>query len=995
MASGARQRSTTVGANDSASPDSPMWSGGSSESTVATTAMTDVERGTGMARHKAAVPGAAAMYDQAAAVDASRDSLTDPASSDLDGDAASDPTEGVASRSISRTGTQDATLRMEAGRRRGDELYTRPDSRSESSVSSSSASPARLSASSDNSSELGNTSTAGGAGTSIHVTRTDSPVPVRRPGQPQFEGFWQVRSLDDLRPMKDSSHMLATQRRADPAGGFVSPLKALTAYLHHTYHLVNPAFNYELSFNPRRVLTKPSKPVYNEGRDNEESDYILYVNDCLGSEEGHRYLILDVLGQGTFGQVVKCQNMTTHEIVAVKVIKNKTAYFNQSMMEVTILETLNQHWDPRDTHNILRLQDTFIHAKHLCLVFELLSSNLYELIKQNSFRGLSTSLVRVFTTQLLDALSVLKEARLIHCDLKPENILLRTLQAPSIKLVDFGSACHEQQTVYTYIQSRFYRSPEVLLGLPYSSAIDMWSLGCIAVELFLGLPIFPGTSEYNQVCRIVDMLGLPPQFMLEQGRQTNEFFNVHTDAYGRRTYRLKPLEQYSHEHHVQEQPSKQYFPGSTLPEIIRLVPLSRRSGRAADMEKEMANRTAFIDFVSGLLNINPYERWTPQQAKMHPFITGEPLTRPWQPTAARPATPPPSAASSHTVALQGAPMPAGPTYRDEYAPSVPVHGYYASQQQQAAAAAAAAAAETQSMAAATMAAPAPPPPAAAVPPPPPPPAAVPPPHNLAALDAPRLSDAAAASAPEWDAKPAPAHAHHAPRRHRQSTVVPTTATEAYVEPHLMYDLGSQYPMQSSLPIHMPPRPPVAPQQGAAAAAAAAAAAGYASASGEHSSHTSPPVPRPVTEDVVGSSRYPQTVYSPQQTGSFAVVVHDNEPYTVPAGAGASHSAISSPSTSTYHMYGGAAPPYAARAAQPPDSTSLPTSPPEGVGSEPYVTNAAAYLPARAEHGDAQGLGAVAYDMPPPPVLEHRGAGNDSDILPTFVAPPHENWRHSR
>lgn len=138
-----------------------MWSGGSSESTVATTAMTDVERGTGMARHKAAVPGAAAMYDQAAAVDASRDSLTDPASSDLDGDAASDPTEGVASRSISRTGTQDATLRMEAGRRRGDELYTRPDSRSESSVSSSSASPARLSASSDNSSELGNTSTAG------------------------------------------------------------------------------------------------------------------------------------------------------------------------------------------------------------------------------------------------------------------------------------------------------------------------------------------------------------------------------------------------------------------------------------------------------------------------------------------------------------------------------------------------------------------------------------------------------------------------------------------------------------------------------------------------------------------------------------------------------------------------------------------------------------------------------------------------------------------
>ncbi|PKI83452.1 dual-specificity kinase [Malassezia vespertilionis] len=467
--------------------------------------------------------------------------------------------------------------------------------------------------------------------TATTVAPSQIAAQIKRPGQPQFEGFWQVRSMDDLRPMLDCSAIVMKQRRADPEGGFVSPLKALTSYLHHTYHLVNPSFVYELAFNPRRVLTKPSKPVYNDGHDNEESDYILYVNDWLGTEDGYRYLILDVLGQGTFGQVVKCQNMATHEIVAVKVIKNKTAYFNQSMMEVTILETLNQHWDPHDEHNILRLQHTFTHAKHLCLVFELLSSNLYELIKQNSFRGLSTSLVRVFITQLLDALVVLKDARLIHCDLKPENILLRTLEAPSIKLVDFGSACHEQQTVYTYIQSRFYRSPEVLLGLSYNSSIDMWSLGCIAAELFLGLPLFPGTSEYNQISRIVDMLGLPPDFMLENGRQSREFFNVHLDAYGRPNYAPKPMDQYSREHRVHEQASKQYFPGRTLPEIIRLAPLSRRSGRAADTDKEMANRAALTDFVAGLLNLDPIQRWTPQQARLHPFITGETFTGPFRP----------------------------------------------------------------------------------------------------------------------------------------------------------------------------------------------------------------------------------------------------------------------------------------------------------------------------------------------------------------------------
>jgi dual specificity protein kinase YAK1 len=107
------------------------------------------------------------------------------------------------------------------------------------------------------------------------------------------------------------------------------------------------------------VLTKPSKGTKNDGYDNEDSDYILYVNDILGSEDaGHksvevinasfdvangtpsrsRYLILDVLGQGTFGQVVKCQNLKTQEVVAVKVVKNRTAYFNQSMMEVSVLD---------------------------------------------------------------------------------------------------------------------------------------------------------------------------------------------------------------------------------------------------------------------------------------------------------------------------------------------------------------------------------------------------------------------------------------------------------------------------------------------------------------------------------------------------------------------------------------------------------------------------------------------------------------------------------
>ncbi|KAL3953489.1 hypothetical protein ACCO45_011445 [Purpureocillium lilacinum] len=380
--------------------------------------------------------------------------------------------------------------------------------------------------------------------------------------------FRKVRAASDLHPKGSRQPPF---RRANPEGGFISPLQALTVHLPATYRICNPSFKYETSRNPRRVLTKPSKGVKNDGYDNEDSDYILYVNDILGSEEaGHknRYLILDVLGQGT---------------------SSKTALptSNQSMMEVSVLDLLNTKLDKNDDHHLLRLKDTFIHRQHLCLVFELLSVNLYELIKQNQFRGLSTTLVRVFAQQLLNGLALLNKARLIHCDLKPENILLKNLESPIIKIIDFGSACDERQTVYTYIQSRFYRSPEVLLGLPYSSAIDMWSLGCIVVELFLGL-----------------LSSLDP----------GEFFEKRQDEFGRRTYHLKSMEQYAREHNTKEQPSKKYFQASTLPEIIKSYPMPRKNMKQSEIDREMNNRIAFIDF-----------------AKLHPFITQQKFTGPFVP----------------------------------------------------------------------------------------------------------------------------------------------------------------------------------------------------------------------------------------------------------------------------------------------------------------------------------------------------------------------------
>lgn len=99
--------------------------------------------------------------------------------------------------------------------------------------------------------------------------------------------------------------------------------------------------------------------------------------------------------------------------------------------------------------------------------------------------------------------------------MKPENILLRHHEKSGIKIIDFGSSCFSDERIYTYIQSRFYRAPEIMLGIPFTTAIDMWSLGCILIELYTGIPIFPGESESEQLSLLMEVIGLPDMELLE------------------------------------------------------------------------------------------------------------------------------------------------------------------------------------------------------------------------------------------------------------------------------------------------------------------------------------------------------------------------------------------------------------------------------------------------------------------------------------------------
>ncbi len=268
-------------------------------------------------------------------------------------------------------------------------------------------------------------------------------------------------------------------------------------------------------------VKQPGINAINFGFDDERGDYHVIQGDHLA----YRYEVLEVLGKGSFGQVLRVQDHKTQELLALKIIRNKTRFHHQAVVEVKILRYLRDK-DIRNEFNVIHLREYFVFRKHLCITFELLSLNLYDFIKSNNFQGLSMALIRRFAVQLLMCLKSLKKLRIIHCDLKPENILLKQQHKSGIKVIDFGSSCFEEERVYTYIQSRFYRAPEIILGISYTTAIDMWSLGCILAELHSGLPLFPGESEHEQLLCIMEVQGLPPAEVLEASTRKKMFFEL-------------------------------------------------------------------------------------------------------------------------------------------------------------------------------------------------------------------------------------------------------------------------------------------------------------------------------------------------------------------------------------------------------------------------------------------------------------------------------------
>ncbi|KAM4017225.1 homeodomain-interacting protein kinase 3 [Anomaloglossus baeobatrachus] len=348
-----------------------------------------------------------------------------------------------------------------------------------------------------------------------------------------------------------------------------------------------------------------------------DGDYQLVQHEVLCSVK-NTYEVLDFLGRGTFGQVVKCWKRGTNEVVAVKILKNHPSYARQGQIEVGILARLSN--ENADEFNFVRAYECFQHRNHTCLVFEMLEQNLYDFLKQNKFSPLPLKVIRAILQQVATALKKLKSLGLIHADLKPENIMLvdPVRQPYRVKVIDFGSASHISKTVCsTYLQSRYYRAPEIILGLSFCEAIDMWSLGCVIAELFLGWPLYPGALEYDQIRFISQTQGLPGEHLLNVGTKTSRFFCRDPETQYP-CWRLKTLEEHEAETGMKSKEARKYIFNS-LDDIVHVNMVMDLDG--SDLVAEKADRREFVGLLKKMLIIDADSRISPADTLSNSFVT--------------------------------------------------------------------------------------------------------------------------------------------------------------------------------------------------------------------------------------------------------------------------------------------------------------------------------------------------------------------------------------
>ncbi|CAN6802730.1 unnamed protein product [Brassica oleracea] len=376
-----------------------------------------------------------------------------------------------------------------------------------------------------------------------------------------------------------------------------------------------PSFGYPNMFY--NGLPRQGSPPWRP--DDKDGHFSFVVGDTLTPRcESFNILSMDCILAGTFGQVLECFDDKHKEAVAIKVIRSVPKYREAAMIEIDVLQRLARH--DVGGSRCVQIRNWFDYRNHICIVFEKLGPSLYDFLRKNSYRSFPIDLVRELGRQLLESVAYMHDLRLIHTDLKPENVLLvsseyikipdyKFLSRPTrdgsyfknlpkssaIKLIDFGSTTLEHQDHSHIVSTRHYRAPEVILGVGWNYPCDLWSIGCILVELCSGEALFQTHENLEHLAMMERVLGpLPPQMVLRADRRSDRYF--------RRGAKLDWPE------------------GATSRDSLKAV---WKLPRLPNLIMQHVDHSAgdLIDLLLGLLRYDPTERLKAREALNHPFFT--------------------------------------------------------------------------------------------------------------------------------------------------------------------------------------------------------------------------------------------------------------------------------------------------------------------------------------------------------------------------------------
>ncbi|CAH0401245.1 unnamed protein product [Chilo suppressalis] len=256
--------------------------------------------------------------------------------------------------------------------------------------------------------------------------------------------------------------------------------------------------------------------------DDAEGYYNVKIGDII---DNNKYTVKSILGQGVFANVILAQDNKNKLEVAIKVMRNNEVIYKTGLKELALLKEINEA-DPENKHHCIKFLRNFMHKGHLCVVLEPLYMDMRKVIKKyGKHTGLNMKAVTSYSRQLLLALRLLKKMGIIHADVKPDNILVNE-KKNILKLCDFGSASKvDENEITPYLVSRFYRAPEIILGLPYKHGIDIWSAGCTIFEMTTGKIMFTGSSNNKMLKCFMDLKGKIPSKLIRKAKFKDQHFN--------------------------------------------------------------------------------------------------------------------------------------------------------------------------------------------------------------------------------------------------------------------------------------------------------------------------------------------------------------------------------------------------------------------------------------------------------------------------------------